>query len=437
MKKNIKKTVATLLVLSSIILMIGCKSEGESVSKSEKDNTPKLNIKDCISVEFSGFDGHGDADLKIDDKAIDDQVDAEKFSKYIEPYLTSTYLKGITLSKTIDIDFKEIYSNLSNGDTVIVIVSLPETLKAQGVTFEKLSEGIDLKVEAVEIPFTVSGLKEGEVIDISSFIAENIKYDGANGGISPRVEFAQDFTCQRGNFYLRTNETFKNMLDIIYENKKIGSLTYYCSKDKLSRNDKFYISIETGGYSYSQLAEILAGENYVFPSMSVEFVVPNDVNDYVNKKEQLTKDVVEQLDTLLSNEIQKNIYYVDAEIIESYIATVKPGGISNLASNSYVLSIIKRTETGYFSRGTVYTVAPAYDVMITVDGKIEATYYDYNFDTYAIDVSIPKVFYNAPLVPPIGYGKATQNGTDIFLIYAPDYYDISNKVYSSIFYTIH
>ncbi len=377
MKKILKKTVATLLVLSAIFTLVACKSGNVF--------RPKLNLEDCVSVEFSGFNGFGKAELKIDEAAIDTQVDAEKFTEYINQYLPSSLLKGITLSKTIEIDLKGYYYNLSNGDKVTVAISLPETLTAQGVTFETMSEAIDLTVEAVEMEFTVSGLEEAEVFDVSSFIEENIQYEGANGAIKPKVIFDENFTCQRDDLYLKADTSWKNRLELIYENKVIAHLTYGCTNEKLSKKDKFNISVEINGYSYSkeQTLTLLAEKNFVIPKMSFEFTVPDDVNDYITKKEQLTKDVVEQLDKLLWEELNKKTYYVDVAIVESYIATIKPDGISYRDSNSYVLSIVKRTETGYFSRGTVYMVAPAYNVMITSEGKIEAVYNDYDMDTYA------------------------------------------------------
>lgn len=157
MKKTVRMALPLfLLTLLSTLLLTGC---GKSV-----------NLKDCVSVTFSGAEGYGKASASLDDSSLVDIVDVDvdqdigldEIGGALNAYW---YIEDIEVS----LDTTE---GLSNGDKVTVTIEYPEELsKAMGVGIRPKS-GTSWTVE-------VSGLPEAEEVD--PFTNVELSFSGYDG----------------------------------------------------------------------------------------------------------------------------------------------------------------------------------------------------------------------------------------------------------------
>lgn len=124
----------------------------------------KTDAMDYVSVNFTGYNGNGKADLNVDFDAMIESIigeepagdSYEEFRKWMNEYLL--YDEGIEVS----CDPRD---GLSNGDTVTVKFSLSETAAKKVIGGEK--------------KFTVSGLPEIETVDM--FKDVSLRYEGIVG----------------------------------------------------------------------------------------------------------------------------------------------------------------------------------------------------------------------------------------------------------------
>lgn len=147
-----------LLALASCMLLIltGCKPLG------------KADPFDYIDLQFSGYDGNGNADVRFDCETM--VVDLlgkapesyEEFSQWLLAY--SQYDDGIRISYTPD-------SGLSNGDKVSV------TVTTSGIAEKKVKSGTKT--------FPVSGLPEVKTVDVFQDI--EVSFEGIVGDITRTV----------------------------------------------------------------------------------------------------------------------------------------------------------------------------------------------------------------------------------------------------------
>ena len=149
----LKKKCFLLLTLTLCVLLASC-------------GKTKLNPQDYAAVTFEGLNGHAEANIEVDQDALSiaalgevPQTDSEALA-YLQ--------KEILLHSAMEYEAVPA-ENLKNGDKVTVTVHLDENAMDElGISFS----GTEWEVE-------VSGLAEGEVIDL--FASLEIGYSGING----------------------------------------------------------------------------------------------------------------------------------------------------------------------------------------------------------------------------------------------------------------
>ena len=141
-------TIALLLIIAVIVVITVIASQPKSYY-----------LDDCFEVTFSGVDGYGEANI---------EWDSEKLKDFESKIFTSEMYVG-SLRYAIDLDL-EYDGDLSNGDKVILKLTIPEDLKPY------LAGELKLKKKEVK----VSGLEEAFKFDLKDYLS-NLKFAGYNG----------------------------------------------------------------------------------------------------------------------------------------------------------------------------------------------------------------------------------------------------------------
>jgi hypothetical protein len=203
----------------------------------------KLDLSEGMVVVFDGADGSGRADLDFpDNDGTPNYVNTILKSKKVN---ATDMMTWIVIDDAITYDIEPI-SNLSNGDTVTVTISVKESVL----------ENLGFSAKPYKKTFTVKGLTE--VITVDAF--EN--FDVSFSGISPNVtvEFAK--------------------------NQNIGDVTVYYSREtnsSLKDGDTFEISAKLSDSQYYRLKET-----------SKTFTV-SGVDKYITSSEELLPETMDAM----------------------------------------------------------------------------------------------------------------------------------------------
>lgn len=369
MKKIIKKVIAIVLTLSTLLTLCSCGAIGRT----------KVDIKDYVEVEFDGLNGYATASLNVDYDRLNDLVaeDMQKFVSKITKDNSELLLFGLyDIGNYIKIDFKEEYHNLSNGDTVTVTVSpQEETLKLFGIDYKDVEKGLGIKFVDTEVSFKVEGLQDGTFVDLFEGIEEYIDYDGSvyettpvvDGEASPIINFPNGYTKQIGDLYLVQKVGYCNVLKVIYNNQTIAEIKYnrvYDTKNKeeyyLDGGEEFVISVS----GYSDLEEY----NFVCEN-SKTFVVPA-LCTRVTSMEQISAKEIQQI----KNDITTQCTEEKGKVLEVkylYYGTRKATSVSGKAN--VVLAAVNIEDDLFGSRGVYVWV----DLLRTPEGKLVVDAYSY------------------------------------------------------------
>lgn len=186
-KKAVIILLAIILAIIIAIIIIICAVNAK----------PRINVTDYISVEVTGADGYGTASIEGTDDWMNEAADIiyDKYSKKFEKYLEAVD-SMYAINVTYDIYPSE---NLSNGDTVVVEVSI-DTSEAGKLPF---------KLKASDVKIKVEGLSELSSIDL--FEDLSVEYSGcapyATAVINGSCEYA-DVDYSYDGSYLDNGDTF-------------------------------------------------------------------------------------------------------------------------------------------------------------------------------------------------------------------------------------
>ncbi len=295
--KKIFKTVIGIVLICAIVT---------SLSACGKTS---ISLKEHVTVTFSTYEGFGEAKISVDENAINNLVDKESVKAYIKSLSSNQAItelsEMVNFSDLLSFNLKENYKNLSNGDEVQVEVTINEMMALAGATLENLQEELKINIKDTVMTFTVEGLETAKVIDPLSFVDDYVVYEGANGGGEAKVEFPNDFSYEQDGFSFVRHAMYSNMLDVIYDHKELGSITYHCKyEDKLNKGQSFEVGIQEDSWDPLNLDDI----GYVFNTTKT--MITPDLGEYITSKDEITDELKNAIDVALKEELSDEEYKI-------------------------------------------------------------------------------------------------------------------------------
>ncbi len=342
---TVKKVIAVVLALSSLLALCSCSAGRE-----------KIDLEDYITIEFSKYNGYGTASIDVDEDAIENLIDYEKAKKFHselaegnnELALELAFIESYT--DLFDIDFEEDYENLKNGDKVKVIVT--SELEELGYDLKDIEKGLGIKFKDTEITYKVEGLVDAKTLDVFEGIEECLTYTSMiygqelaiNGETKAEIFIPDDFErVVDGMYFVKGN--YSNSIKVIYNNTRIDELRFSVQGTyvNLSSGDKINVVVSGG----SALEEL----DYLIPEHIKEYTVP-ELAERLESKSQLNADRIAKIKSEATKYVQdelggSNVYELyyyeikpssDAKIKCGVVAT---GNYSGFFRSGYVLVNIK------------------------------------------------------------------------------------------------
>lgn len=248
-KKPLDKRIigVAVAVLAIIVLVIVC----------VKTHKHKINLSDYVTVEFSGYDTRGKADVTFDYDAFYKELeehakvskkDASKLRKQLEDLDLGSIAEGLSdisdsvsymgACKNLDWELSK-ESELSNGDEVSLTFTYDnEAAKKYGIKFA-----------ADESEYRVEGLKEIEVIDAFADIV--VTFSGVSPNVSASIEnnskneaVKKQYFAIDNNGHFKKGDTVTVTIDSSDENliEEYGCVFKETSKEYTCENVDEYIT---------------------------------------------------------------------------------------------------------------------------------------------------------------------------------------------------
>lgn len=338
------------------------KTEIEFKVKDLEDlNAVDVNLDKLLKVDFGKYEGYASPSVEIDYDYFSSLLIGEVVDDFAQKSKNNEVKKVLSrdCEEWFTAEFDKAYDGLKNGDVIKVNIVLDEAFTDCGISVADFEAGLALNLNGGTNIYSVEGLVEPEnVLDIFEGIEQYIVYEGANGNGRigyGQIEIPKDYSRQVGDLYF-SKGGWTNSVKIIYNNTKIGEITYYIEGEKLSGGD--VIEITT-----SCPTDTLEDLGYIVPTTRKNTTVP-DLGEYLTSQEQLTPEVVEAI---------KNAVYTKRgiETIDKfYYTTYKPGVECNFKSTSFMVAIFYKG--GWFGG---YYIDELNDIIIKPDGTIEVESY--------------------------------------------------------------
>lgn len=371
--KNRRLYLSIIVSIVFILLLCACGSSSADSSGGSIFGKTTIDAKDYIVVNFGKYDGYSTPEIEVDFEGLSGKIDAEKFNEFknsLSADLRFELSMYDNMTDVFEIELLEEYENVSNGDKIVVKIMADSYLESEGLTLEKLCNGLGIKFKTTEVKFTVTGLEKAEnVIDIFEGIEQYIVYEGANGNGRigyGQVEFPDDYSRQVGDLYFSRGD-FLNSVKIVHNNIKIGEISYHVEGEKLSGGDVIEITTFCPTNTLADLGYIVAYEKK-------KTTVP-DLGEYITSQKQLSPDILEAIRTKIMTERGVE------EINKLYFAMCKPGVECTKDSTACIMTIVYQDSWLSAFRG--YCVDTLYDIIIKPDGTIVVE--EYNKDSYTVD----------------------------------------------------
>lgn len=246
MKLQKKLIVVCLAVFFCCVVFIGCGGKKE------------INLNDYVSVEFSGYDGYGEATVVFDMESL--EMDCEKI-KFTNDNVESIY------SSVADyyIDFCVFYSlnekeDLSNGDTITLTWNCESGFAENNTTGTLVNS---------EMTFNVSGLEVASTFDL--FEGVTLEYEG----ISPLATVSVTGGREDINYYIERDNPI--MSSSIQDVKNGDIITVRVNQEM----------------TMEEMVEVYGG---IPESMTKEFEV-SGVDEYISKLNDVSDDDMSVMDS--------------------------------------------------------------------------------------------------------------------------------------------
>lgn len=351
MEIRIKKMLRLLMIILLILSMASC-----SVSRK------KIDIKDYVTVEYTSFEGHAEAKLKIDSEKLDEDIGIENLKKYFaklnpdEARLYNTYGDYPEAREIFTIRLKEEYKNLSNGNTVVVEIVPGDLMEEKGKKISDCEKGLGIKFKKTTIEYKVEGLEKATEVDIFQNITKCIDFSGADGYAKGNVCIPDDFSIEVNGIYFTKYSS--SSFQIIYNNQYVGRIYLGIKnsdekKTAFGNGDTAVVYVDESSSEYSKLGTVCKA---VLKSKSVNVTI-NGLGKLVTNKSELDSKILEEIKNANSKE--------NSTLIGIYACTAKPTTVLNNSSPFKVIAIVKTP--GFFY--TNYREESYGDIIINSDGS--------------------------------------------------------------------
>ncbi len=251
MKKKIFISALMIMLLLCVCMLGGCSG-----------NTATIDLKDYVSVSFTGYNGDGKANVKIDYEAMLPLIKGN--DEFTAIAVTDNFEAAMVANN----------GKLSNGDTINVKINYSE----------QMMKNAKVNVKNPELTFSVSGLKDKEKLDVFAKVTFEVS------GASPECTVAVKYNDKPsyGMFELK-NELGENV-------KENSDGTF---DGKFKNGEKLTVKIAD-----KTLENLLA--EYEISETSKEFTVQSD-SKYILTASDFTDEIRKQLDKAAEDFLNEKI----------------------------------------------------------------------------------------------------------------------------------
>lgn len=360
-----------LLVVALIFAMLMASCGGTNGGVMVKNPTKEIRTQDFVTITYDSISGYATPSLVIDEENLAMEFVDKNLSEIFENeigYLPSS--EKVDALDFFDYSFAENYSNLSNGDTIDVVIVVGEKFSEQGKNLEDIKKLLDIEFTKERLTLLVEGLEEAPIFDPFVDVENHLAFRGENGTGSVSVEFPYGYVYEYGDFKLEYGEYTSlqipsNKLAISYKGKHLGYISFKHKEDTyLANGDTFTIEAWGSNYSY-HLESDIEELGFVIPSMEKQYTASN-LGVYYTNDDQLTEDLKEKMIDFLNKTINGAPSSLEIEVADTYyIATLNQGETSKYGEK---LLITAYKYKNAFS--TTYSVVWLYDIEIRPDGTV-------------------------------------------------------------------
>lgn len=314
--KNNLHILLCLLATAVFCLLTGCGSS-------------KADPFSYVSVSYSGYDSNGTAHVNFDEDSLIETIigkEPDDFSKWGDWF--NAYEE---LSANIDVSCVP-SQNLSNGDTVTVLVTV--------------SDDAAKKISGGETKFQVSGLPEIQTIDFFKDI--EITYEGIAGGLTSvqLTRLSDDEALQACSFHIEPQSSIKN-------------------------GDTITVTITN--------SENLAKQYLCIPEETTKTFTVSGLNEYLSDPdllpEDLLREIIAQYVPASAEEDDFIFSYSEPEYYKAYLCIGNKGRIGADYNRLEIFVRYDEFMDGEL-RNTIYKPLTFRNVIIYADGTIELKYED-------------------------------------------------------------
>lgn len=240
--KKRKNFLTAIIAAAAVVVVVAI------VAAISGSREPTLNLNEYASVEYTGYNGYGKAQVSFDvDRLVEDYYDDLTYEDYT-PYEVGQALYNSCIDVALDRQ-----EGLSNGETVTWAWECDD---------ETALDDVGVKLKYSDLEFTVEGLEDPESVDLADCI--NVTFSGITQNGTAKIEYLMD-----GNYSIRADKT-----------------------TGLSNGDTVTVTLEYPGKE--DMDENVARTGIVFSSTEVTYLVTG-LEYYVSELSQITDTALSQM----------------------------------------------------------------------------------------------------------------------------------------------
>lgn len=231
-------------------------------------------------LTYNGCNGKATPVITVLNDEIKDEIDRDKAKKYIDKLvddlsrkddlrdeLDKKYKEIDVFDVFFDVEFDEAYTNLSNGDEVLVNVILSDAADDAGLEKKDVEKGLGIKFKD-QYSYTVSGLEDAVEVDVFQSTDKMVEVTGFNkhGTAELKIQDGYEYTDKK---YTVRKYDYSDRVLCVYDTNDDIIARLYLSIDKtenLSNNDEITISIDMEDSEFYY-------EDYIFEKTSGTYTV--------------------------------------------------------------------------------------------------------------------------------------------------------------------